>query len=590
MRASRPSPLLQAPRGFVKPRGVQARPVHIGPRRTQHAARMTGKQLCCKAKEVESQQEQTFNLPREDEPVWAGDYKAGEVVGGRYKMLEVLGQGSSGVTYKALDKESGNEVAVKALSLKRLSNWKQLELFEREAGTLASLSHPSIPRYIAHFEQDTQQDRAFFLVQELAVGKTLAELVEEGQRLDEAEVERIAQQLLAVAEYLGQKRPAVIHRDIKPQNILLQNGKPGGQVYLVDFGGVQAAAASQGSMPYASTIIGTYGYMAPEQFQGSASHASDLYSLGGTLLYLLTGRPPGDFPQERFRTDLSELKGTVGARMQAILEGLLDPHVEDRMTAAQALSVLRGEQDRALSSGSASSSSSSASSQLPSGSRIQCSRSGTNLVIDIPPAKLLAGERIGTASFAVAWNAFVAFWTVSAIASGGALFAAFSAPFWVAGVQLGKQAFGGSFQSERLELGWADTPGIRKRWRLAARLPSIRGGSVDWNSQATGKGSREAEGACSDLQGAQLVPLAEVNGELQCEVVLKEGTRRHQLGASLSLVEQRWLVQRINQHLESLGIETDGDDGLDLKRSARRRLRSNNILSATSDDFGMDPW
>ena len=66
---------------------------------------------------------------------------------------------------QALDKESGNEVAVKALSLKRLSNWKQLELFEREAGTLASLSHPSIPRYVAHFEQDTQQDRAFFLVQ-----------------------------------------------------------------------------------------------------------------------------------------------------------------------------------------------------------------------------------------------------------------------------------------------------------------------------------------------------------------------------------------------------------------------------------------
>ena len=64
----------------------------------------------------------------------------------------------------------------------------------------------------------------------------------------------------------------------------------------------------------------------------------------------MSGRPPGDFPQERFRTDLSELQGIVGPRMQAILEGLLDPHTEDRMTAAQALSVLRGEQDRALSS------------------------------------------------------------------------------------------------------------------------------------------------------------------------------------------------------------------------------------------------
>ena len=70
-----------------------------------------------------------------------------------------------------------------------------------------------------------------------------------------------------------------------------------------------------------------------------------------------------------------------------------------------------------------------------------------------------------------------------------------------------------------------------------------------------GKGSREAEGACSDLQGAQLVPTAEVNGDLQCEVILKEGIRQHQLGAGLSLVEQRWLVRRINQHLESLGIE-----------------------------------
>ena len=70
-----------------------------------------------------------------------------------------------------------------------------------------------------------------------------------------------------------------------------------------------------------------------------------------------------------------------------------------------------------------------------------------------------------------------------------------------------------------------------------------------------GKGSREADGACSDLQGAQLVPTARVNGELQCEIILKEGTRRHQLGAGLSLVEQRWLVRRINQHLESLGVE-----------------------------------
>ncbi len=70
-----------------------------------------------------------------------------------------------------------------------------------------------------------------------------------------------------------------------------------------------------------------------------------------------------------------------------------------------------------------------------------------------------------------------------------------------------------------------------------------------------GRGSKEVEGACRDLQGAQLVPTAEVNGELQYEVILKEGTKRHQLCSGLSSVEQRWLVRRINDHLESLGVE-----------------------------------
>ena len=77
-------------------------------------------------------------------------------------------------------------------------------------------------------------------------------------------------------------------RDIKPDNIVLEGGKTGGRVFLVDFGGVQAAAAGE-SFALGSTVIGTYGYMAPEQFRGAAQPASDLYGLGGTLLYLLSG-------------------------------------------------------------------------------------------------------------------------------------------------------------------------------------------------------------------------------------------------------------------------------------------------------------
>lgn len=77
-------------------------------------------------------------------------------------------------------------------------------------------------------------------------------------------------------------------RDVKPENIVLEGAKAGGRVFLVDFGGVQAAAAAD-SFALGSTIIGTYGYMSPEQFRGAAQPTSDLYGLAGTLLYLLSG-------------------------------------------------------------------------------------------------------------------------------------------------------------------------------------------------------------------------------------------------------------------------------------------------------------
>ena len=171
-------------------------------------------------------------------------------------------------------------------------------------------------------------------MQELAQGKSLAELVEGGWRADEAEARRIAIEMLGILAYLASRRPPVTHRcplavcivqhqmlftspsldfhllqslaalsgwhpwltachrnarDIKPENIVLEGGQTGGRVFLVDFGGVQAAAASE-ALGMASTVIGTYGHMAPEQFRGAAQPASDLYGLGGTLLYLLSGR------------------------------------------------------------------------------------------------------------------------------------------------------------------------------------------------------------------------------------------------------------------------------------------------------------
>ncbi len=82
-----------------------------------------------------------------------------------------------------------------------------------------------------------------------------------------------------------------MHRDVKPENIILEGGKPGGKVYLVDFGGIQQGSkdVADSEVMDTGTLVGTYGYMAPEQLRGSARPASDLFALGGTLLYLLSG-------------------------------------------------------------------------------------------------------------------------------------------------------------------------------------------------------------------------------------------------------------------------------------------------------------
>jgi serine/threonine protein kinase len=223
-------------------------------------------------------------------------HQPGDIIAERYRIIETLGQGGNGITYKAEDLKSTEQVALKALSLHHMSDWKQMELFEREAQTLASLSHPGIPKYLDYFQVDTPEDRGFYIVQQLVAGKSLAELVKNGWRSNEAGVQKIATQVLNILIYLQKLTPPVFHRDIKPQNLI---GAKDGKVYLVDFGSVQNTYRS--TFSYGSTVVGTFGYMAPEQFQGQALPATDLYGLGATLLFLLTHRSPADLPTDRLK-------------------------------------------------------------------------------------------------------------------------------------------------------------------------------------------------------------------------------------------------------------------------------------------------
>ncbi len=154
-------------------------------------------------------------------------------------------------------------------------------------------------------------------------------------------MKEIALQLLDILGYLGSLRPPVIHRDLKPDNILIDK-ENGNKISLVDFGGVQAAAANINS--FNSTVIGTFGYMAPEQFGGTAAPASDLYGLGATLLYLLSGQHPNQFPQTRLKIEFGELV-TVTESMRDVLDGLLEPAAEDRPSIEEARMLLEQKED-----------------------------------------------------------------------------------------------------------------------------------------------------------------------------------------------------------------------------------------------------
>jgi serine/threonine protein kinase len=263
-------------------------------------------------------------------------HQVGDTIADRYRILDTLGEGGGSIAYQVEDLQNGELLALKALTLDRATERKAIALFEREAQTLAQLQHSAIPSYKDYFQGDSDSDRTFYIVQELAPGKSLAQLVESGWRTSEAEVRRIAEQLLTVLSYLHELSPPVIHRDIKPQNIIY---RPDGQVSLVDFGAVQSTYYS--AIAHENTVVGTFGYMAPEQFIGRAVPASDLYGLAATLLFLLTHRSPADLPTRQLKTDFRS-GVQISEPFADWLEKMLEPDPEDRFPSAkEALAALR---------------------------------------------------------------------------------------------------------------------------------------------------------------------------------------------------------------------------------------------------------
>lgn len=255
------------------------------------------------------------------------------VIGERYEVLRELGQGGFGTTYAARDRETNHEVAVKVLDLRRVDDWKAVELFEREAAVLKTLDHPGIPAYVEF--RPLEVDKQAFLVQELAPGENLEQLLAK-RRFTERDLIDLTDRVLEILAYLTSIHPIVVHRDIKPGNILLA---PDGQVSVVDFGAVRAAAET--ALGGGSTVAGTFGYMAPEQLQGLATPSSDLYGLGMTLVHLATGREPSELETKRLKPMFEE-HAELSEELEEFIGRLIEPVPDDRFaSASEALAALR---------------------------------------------------------------------------------------------------------------------------------------------------------------------------------------------------------------------------------------------------------
>ncbi|MCF2971192.1 serine/threonine protein kinase [Synechococcus sp. Nb3U1] len=267
----------------------------------------------------------------------------GALLAGRYRLLRELAQNDRRRTWLAEPLREGAQslahprtVVLKLLPFERGLQWADFKLFQREVRVLQHLDHPLVPKYCDSFEFTTPDHTTWFgLAQTYVPGQSLKKLLEVGHRFTEAEVRRIAADVLSVLVYLHQLSPPLLHRDIKPSNLIADAQ---GRTHVVDFGSVQDHTPTPGQ---SFTVVGSYGYAPVEQFGGRAVPASDLYALGATLIHLLTGTPPADLPQQQLKIQFAG-RISIAPALARWIDRLIEPAPENRYrTALSALQALQ---------------------------------------------------------------------------------------------------------------------------------------------------------------------------------------------------------------------------------------------------------
>jgi uncharacterized protein YjbI with pentapeptide repeats len=252
-----------------------------------------------------------------------------------YQVTRELGRNREAgrITYQATAQNLDQQVVIKEFRFALAdANWSGFKAYQREIEMLQQLEHPRIPRYLDCFETQV----GFCLVQEY---KNAPSLVER-RSFNPEDIKQIALSVLEILVYLQRRTPPIIHRDIKPENILVDKQL---NAYLVDFG---FARIRGGEMALSSVAAGTPGFMPPEeQFGRPLTEASDLYSLGATLICLLTGIRSvdiGTLIDDDYRFDFKKLVPKLNPRFISWLEKMVAPNVKQRFdNATVALEALK---------------------------------------------------------------------------------------------------------------------------------------------------------------------------------------------------------------------------------------------------------
>jgi serine/threonine protein kinase len=265
-------------------------------------------------------------------------FHPGELLGGRFYIVRLIGSGGMGEVYEAEDQELGTKIAVKSLAAQWHADREVARRFRREVHMARQITHPNVCRVYDIFTHRTPGAEALLITMELLEGETLAARLRRVRRMTIEEAWPLLRQLAAGLQ--AAHRCGIIHRDLKPANLMICPRPPADQrLAITDFGLARPEQRSEASRSSNSLLLGTPAYMAPEQLLGEAGIRSDIYSLGVILYEMLAGATP-----PRDTSKLFPKGHVIPKQWQRAIHTCLDADPSRRFqSASEILSAIRPE-------------------------------------------------------------------------------------------------------------------------------------------------------------------------------------------------------------------------------------------------------